>query len=194
MVSVERFLRSLHGWMGVLVLPWVILAGFTGLYMNHSDLIGGLLPSTDFHVEGFAAAPGAALQDKDSARAIAVAALPGVVVMPKGKDSYLDRDVFVFASDQGDVLVDAATGHYWLVSRYLRKLYTPAGQYVSEQIRWGRVMDSLHGSGWLGRSLGSWPADIAATALMLFGFSGLYLFFAPRLRRMRNRRARARLG
>ncbi|HMS96042.1 MAG TPA: hypothetical protein PKA03_12645, partial [Tabrizicola sp.] len=54
----------------------------------------------------------------------------------------------------------------------------------------GRILTSLHERGWVGSALGTWLADITAGALMVFGLSGLYLFFAPRLRRMKNRRAR----
>ncbi|MBL9048118.1 MAG: hypothetical protein JNK34_12550, partial [Tabrizicola sp.] len=37
-MAFERLVRTLHSWLGLLILPWVILAGFTGLYMNHEDL------------------------------------------------------------------------------------------------------------------------------------------------------------
>jgi uncharacterized iron-regulated membrane protein len=189
-MSFERFVRTLHAWMGVLILPWVVLAGFTGLYMNHADLMNRLLPAAEFEVASFAAAPGAGVQDQASALALVKAAVPGEAVIQKADDSFLDRPVFVFVAGQTEVMVDKSTGNYWLQSRYDRSLHAPDGSLVQREIRWNRVMDSLHSAGWLGRGLGTWPADIAATALMIFGVSGLFLFLAPRLRRLRNRRVK----
>lgn len=191
-MSLDRFLRTLHAWMGAVILPWVVLAGFTGLYMNHPDLMGGFLASSQFDVAGFDQAVGAKSQTALSAREIAVAAVPDETVVLESDDTYLNRDVFVLVAGSTNVAVDKASGYYWLVTRYQRRLYAPDGTYLQRQIRWDRVMDSLHSDGWLGRGLGSWPADIAAAALIVFGLSGLYLFAAPRLRRILGRRAKAR--
>ena len=56
-MSFERFLRSLHAWLGICILPWVVVAGFTGFYMNHGKLILSLLPDSGFDVTQFDASP-----------------------------------------------------------------------------------------------------------------------------------------
>ena len=38
-----RLLKTLHGWLGVFVLPWVLIIGLTGLYLNHESLVTGFL-------------------------------------------------------------------------------------------------------------------------------------------------------
>ena len=189
-MQAERVIRTLHAWMGALILPWVVLAGFTGLYMNHAELISRILPASGFDTAVLAES-GAAPQDQDSARAIAVAAMPGEAVVLKTNDRYQGRDVFYFVAGSTDVVVDKATGFHWRITRYQRQGFANDGSLVTRQIRWDRVMDSLHGRGWLGDRLGTWLADLTAVALMLFGGSGIYLFVAPRLRRWRRRRGKS---
>lgn len=38
-----RLLKTIHSWLGVIVLPWVLIIGFTGLFLNHQSLVMGLL-------------------------------------------------------------------------------------------------------------------------------------------------------
>ena len=47
--SLERTLKLLHGWLGVFILPWVVVIGLTGLSLNHWNLIRGWVtpPSYD---------------------------------------------------------------------------------------------------------------------------------------------------
>lgn len=183
----ERLLRSLHSWLGVLILPWVIIAGLTGFYMNHETLVLSVLPDGDVGKTAFAEA--GTPQDKTSARALAER-LFGPVAGGKNK-TFEGRPAFAFkAGDGNEVLVDLETGHLWLAGRYVVTLYSPDGTVLAHDLRRGRILTSLHERGWVGGALGTWMADITAGALVLFGLSGLYLFFAPRLRRWKNRRAR----
>ena len=39
--QVLRGLRTVHTWLGVLVVPWIIIIGATGFYLNHSKGIQG---------------------------------------------------------------------------------------------------------------------------------------------------------
>lgn len=189
-MSFERLLKTLHSWLGVLILPWIVMAGLTGLYMNHSRLILSWLPATGIEVSALDSLPGGVPQTKESAWAIARAAAPDAALKADPDDSYRGRRVFAFDGDGTDVQVDQATGYHWVVRRYSVVLRAPDGQRVDTEIRWSRVLSSLHERGWIGSALGSWLADITAGALAVFGLSGLYLFTAPRLRRMKNRRAR----
>jgi len=38
-LGLERKLRVVHGWLGAIILPWIVLAGLTGFYMNHKDAV-----------------------------------------------------------------------------------------------------------------------------------------------------------
>jgi hypothetical protein len=189
-MSFERFLRSLHAWLGVCILPWVVMAGFTGFYMNHSKLILSLLPVGGYEVAQFDTSPLAKEVKRAEAFALARSILPDVVLGLTVSKPYLGRESFRFDGGNTDVIVDQKTGHYWVTGRYLRRTYAPDGARLDTEIRWSRVLSSLHTRGWVGTVLGTWLADITAGALMVFGISGLYLFAAPRLRRARNRRAR----
>jgi uncharacterized iron-regulated membrane protein len=186
-MPIERLLKSLHSWLGVLVLPWVIVAGLTGLYMNHEELVLSVFPDRDLGADRFRS--GGTAQTEASARALAEG-LFGAVGPVRDK-TYEGRPTFSFKQgDRVEVLVDRATGHLWYASGYAVTLYAPDGQVLAQRLRWGRVLSSLHRRGWVGGDLGTWLADITAVALMVFGSSGLVLFFAPRVRRWKNRRAR----
>lgn len=189
-MSAERFLKMLHGWLGILILPWIVIAGLTGLYMNHAQLVLSLLPVMGTDAEVLDRLPGGIAQTEESAWSIALAAVPGVGLELDDDDSFRDRTVYTFDGEGADVRVDRATGYHWIEGRYLTDLRAPDGTRIDREIRWSRVLSSLHERGWVGSALGSWLADITAAALALFGLSGMYLFTAPRLRRIKNRRAR----
>lgn len=188
----ERTLRDVHGWLGALILPWIAVFGLTGLYMNHRDLVLGVLPwqglSAAVRFEGTSAAR--PVDDAAAAMAVARVISPGTPLTLSKKTTYLNRDVFTFDTGPDLVSVDRATGFAWLRLRYRTLAFAPDGRQVGSAIRWSSVMSSLHRRGWVGTGLGVWLADITATAMIVFALSGLVLFLSPRLRRRRNRRAR----
>jgi hypothetical protein len=190
MFGFERLLRNLHTWLGVMILPWVIIAGVTGLYMNHSSLILSVFPVGDTE-EPLLRAPDLP-QTEDSAAKIVQAMYPNTRFDDMGGRSQNGRKGYVFAATDFEAVVDQATGYVAVKSRYFKHLYTPTGQRVASRPYWSKILSRLHQDGWVGGALGSWPADIVAAALVIFGSSGLYLFTAPRLRRAKNRRARLR--
>lgn len=190
-MSFERLVKTIHSWLGVMILPWVVAIGFTGLYMNHNDLILSLFPTAHYDTDQFDTAPGITLQDADSARLIAQSLAPDADLRLTSDDVYRERDVFTFDAGSSDVIIDADTGHAWVNSRYLTRTYAPDGTRLHTRVRWSRVLSSIHTRGWVGTTLGTWLADITAGALVIFGLSGLVLFTMPRLRRIKNRRAKA---
>lgn len=191
-MSFERLVKTIHSWLGVLILPWVAAIGFTGLYMNHDDLILSLFPTEHYDTAGFDASPLARVQDEASAEAFAERLAPGAELFPDEEaDRFRHRDVFTFDAGDYDVIVDRETGFGWTDSRYVTRTYAPDGAWLHTRIRWSRVLSSIHTRGWVGTALGTWLADITAGALVVFGLSGLVLFVMPRLRRMKNRKAKA---
>lgn len=186
-MSPERLLRTVHSWLGVLILPWIIMAGLTGLYMNHESLVLSVFPDGDVSASQFG--PGGTTKTETSARVLAEGMF-GALGSARFKD-YEGRRVVAFKdATGGSVMVDLATGHVWADDRYFVTLYAPTGEVLASDRHWGRTLLSLHRRGWVGTGLGTWLADITASALMVFGASGLFLFAAPRLRRWKNRRAR----
>lgn len=191
-MSIERLLKTIHSWLGVMILPWVVAAGFTGLYMNHEDLILSVFPSTEHYDPAlFDASPLARVVDRAGAEEIAATIAPGAGLDLTGDDEFRGRFVFTFDAGSYDVIVDEETGFGWTDSRYVTRTYQPDGVRLHTRVRWGRVLSSIHQRGWVGTGLGTWLADIAAGALVVFGLTGLVLFFAPRVRRAKNRRAKA---
>ena len=188
-----RMLKSVHGWLGFLVMPWIVVIGLTGIYLNHSKAILAWLPGPDFDERQIETWPGAREVDYDGAKAIAAAVFPEDSFTLSSQDSYHGFDVFQLKGDSGRVIVARDSGFYWVKTRFLRKTYDPDGRQVDTKIYWGRIFGVLHRAGWLDReTLGTWPADIAGAAMVLFGLSGMVLFLGPRLRRLRNRSARRR--
>lgn len=190
MFGFERLLRNLHTWLGVMILPWVIIAGVTGLYMNHSSLILSVFPVGDTE-ELLLGAP-ALPQTEDSAAEIVQAMYPNTRFDDMGGGRQNGRNGYVFVADDFEVVVDQDTGYFAVKYRYFMHLYSPTGHRVASRPYWNKILSRLHRDGWVGGALGSWPADIVAAALVIFGSTGLYLFTAPRLRRANNRRARLR--
>jgi hypothetical protein len=190
MFGFERLLRNVHTWLGVMILPWVIIAGVTGLYMNHSSLILSVFPVGDIDAP-LLRAPSLP-QTEESAAEIVKALYPDARFDDMGGGRQNGRDGYVFAANDFEAMVDQATGYVYVKSRYFMHLYSPSGHRVASKPYWSKLLSRLHRDGWVGGALGSWPADIVAAALVIFGSSGLYLFTAPRLRRAKNRRARLR--
>ena len=192
--QVERRLRMLHGWLGALILPWVVLAGLTGLYLNHRSLVMDYLPTGNWSAPEAFASTDVAQPVPDAVAAIVLAASYRPLADLKiDKDtSYQGREVWTVDTGPDAVIVDRATGFVWLEERYRITAFAPNGTKLGSTLRWSRVLSSLHSRGWVGTALGRWPADITAMALVAFGLSGLVIFWSPRLRRRRNRKARER--
>lgn len=188
--SFFRLIKSLHGWLGVLVLPWVIVIGLTGIYLNHSKLILGYLPGGSYDEAQFDDWPNPQLLKLEGAKAVAAAALPAETFKIKQNEVYHNRDVIIFSGKSGRVIVATATGHSWVKTRFMRKTYDPDGRQLDSKIYWGNVFKVLHRRGWFDNTLGTWLADIAGGAMVVFGLTGIYLFLSPRMRASKNKRAR----
>lgn len=190
--SFERLLKTLHGWTGVFLLPWIVLVGVTGLYMNHAKAVNAFLSPPTYDESRFESWPSAAPVSEADARALAQGIYPEAAFEGGARSEYHDRPVWKYKSGSDQVLVERNTGHYWVKSWFTRDTFAPDGQLLDSRHYWGAVLKRLHEYGWINSTFGRWITDIVAGCFVLFALSGLTLFLMPRLRRRRNRRARLR--
>jgi hypothetical protein len=183
-----RALKTLHGWLGLIILPWVVLAGFTGLFHNHGFQVLKLLPDQRLTAALVAPLPPHPVT-ADEVTALAQNLLPAPV-LPVSEGLSLSRPAFLVIGNGTTLRVDQATGAYVVIGPYASTLYAQGGGRIATQVQRPKLLNRLHSAGWASDRFGTWPADITATALMIFGLSGLWLFLTPRLRRLKNRWAR----
>lgn len=193
--SFERTLKTLHGWLGALILPWIFMAGLTGFYMNHEKLVLSWFPGNGAgSSEQFQHVTGAGPVELNEARAIATNAVAGMSYAPNKTKDYRGTDIYRFkAGSRNTIYVDKDSGGYWHLHRYKITSFDHLGNKLGSELRWGRILSSIHERGFVGESLGRWLADMTAIALMLFSASGIFIFLSPRIRRAKNRRARTSL-
>lgn len=183
-----RFLKTVHGWLGVIVLPWVIIIGLTGLYLNHERLVTGWLEGDSYDEAQFDAWPGAQPLTVEAAEALAGSVYPGATLTLAEDQAYHGREAAIFAAGDAQVIVALKTGHYWVKTDLTRTTHAPDGTLLERKTYWEGIVKRLHERGWLTRTFGTWLADITAAAMVIFGISGIVLFLVPRLRRRQNRR------
>lgn len=188
-----RLLKTVHGWLGVFVLPWVILIGLTGLFLNHEGLVMGWLDGPGYDEAQFDAWPGARALSPADARAVAERVLPGAALSLSDETAYHDRAAAIFQSGGTQVIVALETGHYWVKTDLSRVTHAPDGTVLETKTYWEGIFKRLHVRGWLTSTFGTWLADLTAAAMVVFGLTGIVLFLLPRLRRRQNRR-RMRAG
>ena len=99
-------------------------------------------------------------------------------------------DVIEFEREAGAIIVVSDTGHYYVKSRLQNKMFAPDGSLENRKIYWAYVFGVFHRTGWLGWSIGTVLADITAIALIIFGFSGLVLWYLPKHKRFKRRLGR----
>lgn len=183
-----RLLKTLHGWLGVVVLPWVVIIGLTGLFLNHQGLVMGWLAGPGYDEAQFDSWPAPRALTVDEAMALAQSLFPKAAIAREEDTTYHGRNVAIFAADGTQVIVALATGHYWIKTDLSRATHAPDGTVLETKIYWEGIFKRLHERGWLTSAFGSWLADITAAAMVVFGLTGIVLFLVPRLRRRQNRR------
>lgn len=189
-----RLLKTIHGWLGVIVLPWVVIIGLTGLFLNHERLVLGVLDGGGYDESLFDSWPEPRPMTPDSARALAESLYPGASLTQDADTSYHGRAAAIFDTGEAEVIVALKTGHYWIKTANSRVTHAPDGTVLETRTYWEGIFKRLHERGWLTGTFGTWLADITAASMVVFGISGIILFLMPRVRRWQNRRRMRQTG
>jgi len=172
------------------MLPWILVIGLTGLYLNHSALVLSYLPSGTYDEKQFDAWPNPVPGGPETAKSIAVSVWPDDTFTRSNQTLYHNRLVEILDSESGRVVIALATGHYWVKTRFFRKTYDPNGRLLDVKFYWGRAFRLLHSTGWINSDLGTWLADIVAGAMVFFGLSGILIYWLPRKKQRKHRRVK----
>jgi len=181
-----RIVRSVHGWVGILILPWVIIMGLTGIYMNHSKAVLSLFPSQKYSESQFDDFHPLVPITETTALELASAVWPDQPVKKIWQKNYSGRPSYLVRKKGGLIVLSIPTGHHYIKTRYYRWTFSPDGQLLHHKLYWGRVFKDLHQTGWLGGALGTFWADMVSIALIVFGLTGGTMWLMPRFRRWRR--------
>ena len=182
MDSFLNFLRIVHGWLGVIVVPWVLVMGLTGLYMNHPGFILSIFQPDEVSEARLETLRPPAAITRDSAEKLAQSIWPGQPIRKIWQEQYHRRPSFIVQTGRGRLILSIPTGHHYIKTRYFRRTYVPGEGLVPSKLYWGSVFSDLHETGWLGGRFGTWLADLFCLALLLFGVTGLLMWSIPRIR------------
>lgn len=187
MLSAMRLLRTLHGWMGIIVLPWVLIYGLSGFYLNHERQVNALFGADRVDEYWIENEPGR-LPDEEGARQWFAQAFPGLHLEEVVDEPYHGKSAFVLDAGRISVVAPKNSGFYFVKDRYTRRLYDASGALVDMHRYWPTVVKDVHVNGWLRSPAGTLGADMFAGVLVAFGLTGSFLWLAPRILRMRARR------
>ena len=109
-----RLIKTMHGWLGVLVLPWVLIIGVTGLYLNHESLVMAVLDGEGYDEAAFESWPDPRPMTPDEALGLAQSLFPGKTLSRLSDTTYHNRDAALFKVEGTQVIVALETGHYWI--------------------------------------------------------------------------------
>lgn len=181
-----KYLRSFHGWLGILILPWVLVAGLTGFYLNHARAINALILPPAFDESVFDDWPDPQEGTLTQALKLAAGNWTDEQVKTIEDKPYHNRPAIIVTKPSGQVIVSKPTGHYYIKTWLTRKTYTPDGQLLDRHIYWGSLFKMLHTRGWFSTAPGTWLADITSLALVGFALSGIFLWWMPRAKKIRR--------
>lgn len=180
-------LRTLHSWLGAIIMPWFIIIGATGLYLNHYDPIMAVFGYEEYSEADFDRLLPAQPVTPETARSLSRQVWPYASVQRTEQVLYHGRPSYQAMSYKGRLIVSRTTGHYYAKTPYTRRTYSPSGELLHTKYYWGPMLKELHKSGWLGGGLQTWLADIVAISMIFFGMSGFILWLVPKVRKPRGK-------
>lgn len=187
MAQVMKTLRIIHSYLGLIALPWVILFGVSGLYLNHPSLITNILPASAYsdNAEQFELleTPLSSEQAADIARAY----FQDSPMKSIREIEYHGFDSIEFQREAGTIIVSKDTGHFYTKTNFQNVVHSSDGAVVDRKIYWNYFLGVFHRTGWFGWSIGTILADMTAFALIVFGLSGITLWYLPRHRRFKRK-------
>lgn len=191
----DRFLRlcrTTHSWLGALVVPWVLIIGATGYYLNHEQFVLRSIGYTELSSADLFGLPEIPITEAMASQ-IAASVWPDQPIQNSGPVKYRRRKAYAFKKNSGLIIFPGSTSSRYFVQTTLReKTYAMDGTLLHTQYNLKRIFKSLHERGWMGTRLGTWLADIVAIAMVFFSISGITMWSVPKVRRIRRRLARGR--
>lgn len=179
-----RLLRTVHGWLGVLMLPWIVTIGFTGFYLNHPKAVLAFAGEDTLDAKAFPPLPASVVVDEAYALAVVARYWPQDTATAIEDGAYHGMPSYLIDTTDRQVIVAKPSGYIFAKTDYTRRTYAPDGKLVDTKYYWKRIFKEFHVRGWLGKAAGTFLADAASLALMAFGLSGLYMWSWPRLKRL----------
>lgn len=189
-----RFLRFIHSWMGIIVVPWIIIIGATGLYLNHSRMIMSAIEGEPYDESRFVEWPLIEQMDVSHAEEVAAGIWPSEVVLEVQDGTYHKLASFILIKTSGRIIVTKQTGHYFVKTQRTRTTYAPDGDKLHRRIYWGSIFKQFHTDGWLGGTMGTWAADLTSIAMVIFGITGMIMWWIPRANKFRRAFRKMRSG
>lgn len=187
MAKVLKVIRTIHSYLGIIALPWVILFGISGLYLNHPNLITNILPASSYSNTSEQFAPLETPLTSEQAADIARLYFQGSPMKSIREIEYHGFNSIEFQRESGTIIVSKETGHYYVKNNFQNVLHSADGAVVDRKIYWNYFLGVFHRTGWFGWSIGTILADITAFALIIFGISGITVWYFPRHRRFKRK-------
>ncbi|MBF0176488.1 MAG: PepSY-associated TM helix domain-containing protein [Magnetococcales bacterium] len=187
----SNVMRSVHSWMGIIVFPFVFLAGVTGFYLSNEDLFP---TSTMFeHIESGEVIWPEKKDPLSLEKAITLAnsqwknGITGKVT----KKKINDRNQYILWEKGGNqrIVIDIDNHSYYVkTSDYIKRQYTPDGIHLHTKFYIYNIIEHIHKGRLMHWGAFKVAVDVTSIALVLFAISGVYLWIRPRLKRyFRNR-------
>ncbi len=178
-----KLFRTLHGWIGIIIFPWILIIGFTGFYMNHSKLVLSWVEGPSYDESQFSEWPDIGA-DEAMARALAAKLWPDEPIRRIDFEPYHGRNAIHVAVESGRVIMSQPTGHYFVKEGFTRETFAPDGTLLHSKTYWGSVFKTLHERGWLSNRFGTLISDAIAFALIIFALTGLVIWWLPRMKKV----------